>query len=301
MAACSALLFPLPDCYPFMVAAASLNAVTKSKRRTRKKLVSSWKDSADSCSCSSSYYGSSKFFLKCGSFCYLSSSIKTSSLGNNGNSEDDDDVRQEEAEYPSNEIQNSEDISSEHGITIQVIKLEKRSRRIESSVEIDASLNTVWKILTDYERLADFVPGLAVSRLVEKTENYARLFQIGQQNLAFGLKFNAKGIIDCYEKDLKTLSFGSRREVDFKMVEGDFLTFEGKWSIEQYHAPEHEAATDPRTRQFHTILYYVVDVEPKRWLPVRLVEDRLCREIRTNLSCIREEAHRLNLQTLEAC
>lgn len=59
------------------------------------------------------------------------------------------------------------------------------------------------------------------------------LKQIGQQNLAFGLKFNAKGTVECYEKDLVHLPFGRRRDIEFKMIEGDFQTFEGKWSIVQ--------------------------------------------------------------------
>jgi ribosome-associated toxin RatA of RatAB toxin-antitoxin module len=51
--------------------------------------------------------------------------------------------------------------------------------------------------------------------------------------LAFGLKFNAKGIVDCYEKELESLPFGQKRDIEFKMIEGDFQLFEGKWSIEQ--------------------------------------------------------------------
>lgn len=54
---------------------------------------------------------------------------------------------------------------------------------------------------------------------------------------------------------------------------------------------------------YQTMLVYVVDVKPKVWLPVRLVEGRLCNEIRTNLSCIREEAekafHRANSAVIE--
>lgn len=57
--------------------------------------------------------------------------------------------------------------------------------------------------------------------------------QMGQQNLALGLKFNAKAVLDCYEKELEILPHGRRRDIDFKMVEGDFQLFEGKWSIEQ--------------------------------------------------------------------
>lgn len=65
--------------------------------------------------------------------------------------------------------------------------------------------------------------------------------QVGQQNLPFGLKFDAKGIVDCYEKELEILPSGMKREIEFKMTEGDFQLFEGKWSILQvgfccYHA-----------------------------------------------------------------
>lgn len=49
----------------------------------------------------------------------------------------------------------------------------------------------------------------------------------------FGLKFDAKGIVDCYEKDLEYLPFGQKRDIEFKMIDGDFQTFQGKWSIEQ--------------------------------------------------------------------
>ncbi|KAK3016403.1 hypothetical protein RJ639_007050 [Escallonia herrerae] len=182
--------------------------------------------------------------------------------------------------------------SSLLGIEIEIEKVGNNCRRIRSKATVEASLQTVWNILTDYERLADFIPGLAVSQLVEKRDNFARLFQIGQQSLAFGLKFNAKGVVDCYEKDLETLPFGQRRDIEFKMIEGDFKLFEGKWSIEQHETERREQIDYLVSQEFHTTLSYVVDVEPKLWLPVRLVEGRLCREITTNLSCIREEAQK---------
>lgn len=51
--------------------------------------------------------------------------------------------------------------------------------------------------------------------------------------MAFGLKFNAKGVVDCYEKDVENLPSGQKRDIEFKMIEGDFQVFEGKWTIEQ--------------------------------------------------------------------
>ncbi|GMP87304.1 hypothetical protein CsSME_00039737 [Camellia sinensis var. sinensis] len=63
------------------------------------------------------------------------------------------------------------------GGEIEIEKIGNNCRRIRSMIAIEASLQTVWNILTDYERLADFIPGLAVSQLLEKRPNFARLFQ----------------------------------------------------------------------------------------------------------------------------
>lgn len=119
------------------------------------------------------------------------------------------------------------------GVFVGIEVVGRNMRRISSRVAIEADLHTVWNVLTDYERLVEFIPGLAVSRVIEKKDNFARIFQIGQQELSFGIKFNAKGTMDCYENDLEGLPHGQKRDIDFKMVEGDFQIFEGKWSIEQ--------------------------------------------------------------------
>ncbi|XP_019427889.1 PREDICTED: uncharacterized protein LOC109336016 isoform X2 [Lupinus angustifolius] len=192
--------------------------------------------------------------------------------------EGDDRVEGEEDEEGSESL-------TEDGVYIEVMKMEKNTRRIESRISIEASLDAIWSILTDYERLSDFIPGLAVSQLIQKGDRYARLLQIGQQNLAFGIKFNAKGVVDCYEKELETLPSGMKRDIDFKMVEGDFQIFEGKWSILQSNIGSCE-----ESQEVNTTLSYIVDVKPKLWLPVHLIEGRLCNEIKKNLTSIRKEA-----------
>ncbi|KAE9618875.1 putative START-like domain-containing protein [Lupinus albus] len=177
---------------------------------------------------------------------------------------------------------------TEDGVYIEVMKIEKNTRRIESRISIEASLDAIWSILTDYERLSDFIPGLAVSQLIQKGDRYARLLQIGQQNLAFGIKFNAKGVVDCYEKELETLPSGMKRDIEFKMVEGDFQIFEGKWSILQ----QFNIGSCEESQEVNTTLSYIVDVKPKLWLPVNLIEGRLCNEIKKNLASIRKEAQK---------
>ncbi|KAL3504431.1 hypothetical protein ACH5RR_034272 [Cinchona calisaya] len=151
-------------------------------------------------------------------FCYPSSSSSDSykDSGELSHSYDEDNV-----------------CAGDDDVEIWIEETGSNRRRIQSRVSVKASLQIVWNILTDYEKLADFIPGLAVSQVLQKTDSFARLFQIGQQDLAFGLKFKAKGVIDCYEKDLQNFPFGQRRDIEFNMIEGDFQLFQGKWSVEQ--------------------------------------------------------------------
>ncbi|WOH01490.1 hypothetical protein DCAR_0520874 [Daucus carota subsp. sativus] len=188
-------------------------------------------------------------------------------------------------------------VGSDEGVEIEIEKIGKNKRRIRAKIQVEASLQHVWDVLTDYEKLSDIVPGLAVNQLLEKRDKFARLFQIGEQNLAFGIKFNAKGIVDCFENDLESLPSGQRRDIEFNMIEGDFKLFQGKWSIEQNTIKRDQFNSLPN-QEFQTTLSYVVDVEPKMWLPVRLVEGRLCREISINLSSIGKEAQRAYANTL---
>jgi hypothetical protein len=49
---------------------------------------------------------------------------------------------------------------------------------VRARVRVDAPLEAVWATLTDYERLADFIPGLAECRLLDQAQGFARLYQV---------------------------------------------------------------------------------------------------------------------------
>ncbi|KAK3194435.1 hypothetical protein Dsin_025745 [Dipteronia sinensis] len=161
------------------------------------------------------------------------------------------------------------------GVYVEIKKIGSNTGRVGSKIEIDASLDTVWNILTDYEKFVDLVPCVAVSHLIEKKANISRVHQVGQINLPLGLKFSAKAVVDYNEKDVEILSHGRKRYLEFKMIEGDFQFYQGKWSIEQ------------------TILSYEAVVKPKPWMLVRLVAGILGKEIKVNISCIREAAQKV--------
>eukprot|EP00250_Pteridium_aquilinum_P016190 c22991_g1_i1 orf=98-943(+) len=184
---------------------------------------------------------------------------------------------------------------------LRIEPLGNNSRRIVVAIPIDAPLDALWSVLTDYEHLADFLPGLAVCKIEDRWENGARLFQIGEQNLALGLKFKAKGVINVQEHPIEILSCGIGRRIDFEMIEGDFQIFKGTWKMEQESNDSLDGvAATGQSSKLQTVLTYVLDVQPKVWLPVGLVEGILSREIQNNLVCVRNEVLRVN-SSLTAC
>ncbi|HXV11557.1 MAG TPA: SRPBCC family protein [Burkholderiales bacterium] len=56
---------------------------------------------------------------------------------------------------------------------------------VKASAEFKGSLSRAWQVLTDYERLAAFVPDLQVSRVVSRERNNALVDQKGAARLLF--------------------------------------------------------------------------------------------------------------------
>ncbi len=63
--------------------------------------------------------------------------------------------------------------------TVAVTNLGNNMRKMEATIAIRAPLEAVWGVLTDYEHLADHIPGLAVSQILERRPSGARLLQVG--------------------------------------------------------------------------------------------------------------------------
>jgi ribosome-associated toxin RatA of RatAB toxin-antitoxin module len=158
--------------------------------------------------------------------------------------------------------------SADHNqIEVQVEKIAERQRQITAVIRIPASLEKVWKILTDYEALPDFIPNLAKSRLLEHPTGGIRLEQVGSQSL-LNFKFCARVILDLEEFFPKL--------INFNMVEGDFKGFSGSWSLEPCSL----------NGDLGTKLSYRIQVWPKLIMPISIIEHRLSRDLKSNLLAI---------------
>ncbi|MEL6937881.1 MAG: SRPBCC family protein [Cyanobacteria bacterium J06598_1] len=152
-------------------------------------------------------------------------------------------------------------------VNISTEKRPARERRIQASVVIPQSIEQVWQVITDYERLSDFVPSLTSSKLINNSEGRIRLEQIGAQCF-LKIKFCARVVLDMTEN--------FPHKVSFCMKEGDFKQFEGAW----YLQPSEDKQT--------TLLSYELLVKPPLAMPSGLIERHLCHNLTQNLMAIHQ-------------
>lgn len=156
-------------------------------------------------------------------------------------------------------------------VSVKTEKLTSRQRQIVATVAIPRSLEQVWQILTDYEKLSDFVPNLTSSRLLSRPDGGIRLEQIGAQCF-LNFKFCARVILDMTEV--------FPQEIGFSMVEGDFKKFIGRWKLQPALLDEEDA----------TVLSYELVVQPPLAMPVQLIEHHICNNLTQNLLAICDRA-----------
>ncbi|MFN6463160.1 MAG: SRPBCC family protein [Nostoc sp. DedVER02] len=159
-------------------------------------------------------------------------------------------------------------------VEVQIQKIAERQRQISAKVQIPQPVEQIWKVLTDYEALPDFLPNLAKSRLIEHPNGGIRLEQVGSQRL-LNFNFSARVVLDleeCFPK-----------EINFRMVEGDFKGFSGSWCLEPCSVGEYVG----------TNLCYTIQVWPKLTMPVGIIENRLSKDLRLNLVAIHQRVEEL--------
>ncbi|MDZ7958392.1 MAG: SRPBCC family protein [Aulosira sp. DedQUE10] len=159
------------------------------------------------------------------------------------------------------------DTGAEPSVDIQIEKIAERQRQITAKIQIPQPIEKIWKILTDYEALVDFIPNLAKSRLLEHPNGGIRLEQVGSQRL-LNFNFCARVVLDLEEYFPK--------EINFRMVEGDFKGFSGSWRLEPYACGE----------LMGTNLCYTIQIWPKLTMPVTIIENRLSKDLQLNLLAV---------------
>jgi len=167
-------------------------------------------------------------------------------------------------------------------VAVNIEKTSLNSRRIGGRTVIDAPIEDVWAILTDYDNLSEHVPNLIESKRVggivgsqrQGDGKYrCRLYQRGAQKI-YGFQFGADVTMDMTEN----IPSVSERKINFKCVDSMFFSeFDGEWRVQS-------------KGDGTTMLYYVVDVRPKGPVPVAALEWRIKEDVPTNMEAVKAAA-----------
>lgn len=163
------------------------------------------------------------------------------------------------------------DLLSQVSVTTE--HLDGRRRRLQAQIWIPAGIDRVWAVLTDYEALANFIPNLAKSQVLEQESDRVRLEQVGTEKL-WKVSFSAKVVLD--------MVLEAPHAIRFSQFQGDFNEFQGAWLL----------APQAQDNQAGTQLTYELTVHPKRTMPVKLVECNLNVGLPRNLAAIYQETLR---------
>ena len=144
------------------------------------------------------------------------------------------------------------------------------TRRLAAQLTTSASFDSLWSVLTDYDRLNLYIPNLLSSKKIFQNGNNVHLKQVGAQDF-LGMKFSAEVTIDLFEdKELGILKF--------KLIKGDFRKFEGSWKIQNINNTSKNS------------LIYDLTVQGCQWMPIRMIEKRLKKDLSENLLAVDKQA-----------
>ena len=149
-------------------------------------------------------------------------------------------------------------------------KLPGGTRRLAAQLTTSATLDSLWNVLTDYDRLNIYIPNLLSSKKIFQKNNNFHLKQVGAQDF-LGMKFSAEVTIDLFEeKELGLLRFS--------LIKGDFRKFEGSWRIQQIKDT------------LKNSLIYDLTVQGCQWMPIGMIEKRLKKDLSENLIAVDRQA-----------
>ena len=144
------------------------------------------------------------------------------------------------------------------------------TRRLAAQLTTSATFDSLWNVLTDYDRLNLYIPNLLSSKKIYKNNNNVHLRQVGAQDF-LGIKFSAEVTIDLFEeRELGLLKFS--------LIKGDFRKFEGSWKIQNIKGTKKNS------------LIYDLTVQGCQWMPIGMIEKRLRRDLSENLIAVDKHA-----------
>ena len=88
---------------------------------------------------------------------------------------------------------------------------------------VTASPDQVWKVLTDYANLDKFIPNMTSSKIIENRGSRKVIEQIDSRQVF---------LVSVTSRTKLAIQETERRQIDFRLLDGDLAKMEGYWKIE---------------------------------------------------------------------
>ena len=141
--------------------------------------------------------------------------------------------------------------------------------RVDAAVKINAGADAVWRVLTDCDHAATFIPGVKRCRRVETAPDSSWEIIEQESNYSWLMPSVTTVIRADYKRP---------QRIDFKRVSGDLKDETGAWVLDSKSSSTHGT----------TIVEYELHVDPGFWIPKVLVRHSLRTELPAALTAIRE-------------
>lgn len=145
--------------------------------------------------------------------------------------------------------------------------------RIASSGTVAAARDVVWRILTDYNRLSDYVPDLTSTRVVMRNGDKIIVEQFGTARFLF-FNRNIRLLVEVHEQ--------APHSIDIDLIDGDMKVYRCSWKL----IPVDSGGTR---------LLYQATIEPKFYVPelvgTSLVRKDIARRMAAVLSHLQDASH----------
>ena len=141
--------------------------------------------------------------------------------------------------------------------------------QVQSSIEADASIETCYGVLADFDRLAEFIPGMQSSEIVSRPDESLLLRQVGRASAAF-IEFD-------FDVTL-AVTVEPPRRITFSRVAGNLEQMDGSWDID---------GNDRYCR-----IKYRADIKPAFWVPPVIGPALMRRKVEKQIAGVRAEIAR---------
>lgn len=153
-------------------------------------------------------------------------------------------------------------------IKFSITKGQRYKRYLSVEMLIPYSREQVWRVITSYDTLSEFIPNLVKSHPIPNSKNNFLLELVGScQVLNFQLSLRT--VLEVVENFPFT--------IETQMIEGDLKSYFGQWRLQEVGDKKNQ-----------TLLSFSAEIVPKLTMPIALLERQLNRLLPVNFLAIRQ-------------